>query len=171
MKMKQLLIVAIATVATVSQAQDSSPVRLDIRAGVQFPISADLSGMFYGIGLDFNFTKSLLPNSETYISVDWITKNTTGNRNSMFPILLNQRWHLAMKDTGNDRPMSTYAFAGVGLAILDFGSSATVLAGRAGLGANFNESIFGEVALVLTSRAKGTSIQGNHIGLYLGYRL
>lgn len=166
--MKKLLIIATVAVATVAHAQESSPIKADIRAGVQFPASADLSGTFWGLGVDLTFDKSLLRGSETFLSVDWVTKSSRNNRNNMFPIMLNQRWQL--QQAGMESPVSTYAFAGVGLAIVDFGVSSTVLAGRIGLGANFSPNVFGEAAFIITSRAKTTDIQGNHFGLYIGYR-
>lgn len=166
--MKKLLIVAALAVGACSYAQNN-PVSLDVRGGIAFPASGDLSGTFWGLGADFTLDRSLLNRGQTFISADWITKSTKVNRRHMFNFALNQRFELnPISDTNPNR---TYGFLGVGAAILDFGTSATVLSARGGLGMDFSPNIFGEVSYVITTRGKGHNRVGNHIGLYLGYRM
>lgn len=168
--MKKLAILAAAAGFVAGAHAQTIETSISVRGGVQFPTTADLNGVFWGLGADVNLSGvSLMRNGTTYISVDWISKNLKFNRNFVIPICINQRFPL---NTTPDTMMgpNTYAFFGVGAAIIDIGTASTQLCARAGLGADFSPSIYGEASIVFTGRAKGSGIQGNHLGLWLGYR-
>lgn len=167
--MKKLLIITSLAISAVTFAQSTDEIHTSIRGGFAFPATGDIRGTLWGVGADFELNKSLLHNSTTYLSVDWVTRSTEFNRNHMFPILLNQKWTLSPMSTEN--PYNTYGFIGVGASILDFGQSATVLAARLGVGMDFTQQIFGEATYVVTTKGKGNNKSGNYIGLYLGFRL
>lgn len=173
-KVKKLVVLAAATVgfSAISMAQaDLSAGSFSIRAGVAWPTTANLNGTFIGAGIDYDFGKSLFGGgmgSSTFFSFDWLSKSTSGRRGNIIPIMLNQRFSLATGESEGSLPL--YGFIGVGAAILDFSPTSTQLAGRFGLGANLNTNVFFEGAFVLTGRGKGNNIQGNHIGVYLGYK-
>jgi hypothetical protein len=170
---KKLAILAAATglIAAANAQTTGLETQISVRAGIQFPTTADLDGSFYGFGVDFNLPgqASLFRNATTYFSVDWISKNLKFNRNFIIPICINQRFRLNSPSETMTSPQ-TYAFVGVGAAIIDIGGASTQLCGRAGLGADFNSNVFGEAAFVITGRAKTTNVQGNHIGVWLGYK-
>ncbi len=170
--MKKLIAIAAAAagIATFAAAQNEAVGSFSVRAGVAWPTSSDLSGTFFGLGVDYDFGKSLLggTNGSTYLSFDWITKSTNARRANLYPIMINQKFQLSTSKEEGSLPI--YGFIGVGAAIIDFGQSSTQLAGRIGLGAKVSTNVFFESAFVITGRAKGTSIQGNHIGLWLGYK-
>lgn len=173
--MKKLVVLAAATVgfSAISMAQaEISAGTFSLRAGVAFPTTSNLNGTFIGAGFDYDFGKSLFGGSgvgsSTFFSFDWISKSTAGRRGSIIPFMLNQRFMLSSGETEGAIPF--YGFIGVGAAILDFSPSSTQLAGRFGFGANVSKNVFFESAFVFTGRGKGNNVQGNHIGLYLGYK-
>jgi hypothetical protein len=168
---KLAILAAAAGVVGAASAQGVIETNMSLRGGIQFPTSADLDGQMFGLGFDIGLNQSIsfLRSGTTYLSVDWISKNFKFNRNYMIPVCINQRFKLnTTADTVGGT--NTYAFFGVGAAIIDFGQSSTVLAARAGLGADFSPNMFGELTLVLTTRTKNTNVQGNHFGAYLGYK-
>lgn len=173
-QVKKLVLLAAASVgfSAISMAQDTlSAGSFAIRAGVAFPTTANLNGTFLGFGLNYDFNKSLFGNaqgSSTFLSFDWLSKSTSGRRGNIIPIMLNQRFSLSSGVDDGQIPL--YGFIGAGLAIIDFSPTSTQLAGRFGLGANLNENLFLESAFVITGRGKGNGIQGNHIGVYLGWK-
>lgn len=172
--MKKLVLIAAASVgfSALSIAQDTwSQGSFAIRAGVAFPTTANLNGTYLGLGVNFDFNRSLFGNaqgSSTFLSFDWLSKSSAGRRGNIIPIMLNQRFSLSTSETEGQIPL--YGFIGVGAAILDFSPASTQLAGRFGFGANLNENMFLESAFVFTGRGKGNGIQGNHIGVYLGWK-
>ncbi|MEQ1932282.1 MAG: hypothetical protein ABL962_00185 [Fimbriimonadaceae bacterium] len=170
--MKKLAILAAATgVVGAASAQSVVETNISLRGGVQFPTSADLDGMMFGFGVDVSLNQSIsfLRSGTTYLSLDWMSKNFKFNRNYIVPVCINQRFKLntSAETIGGT---STYAFFGIGAAIIDFGQSSTVLCARAGLGADFSPNVFGEITLMFTTRTKNTNVQGNHFGAYLGYK-
>ncbi len=172
--MKKLVLLAAASVgfSAISMAQDSlSEGSFAIRAGVAFPTTSNLNGTFIGGGLNYNFNKSLFGNGagqSTFFSFDWISKSTSGRRGNIIPIMLNQRFSLSSGEAEGSMPL--YGFIGAGAAILDFSPTSTQLAGRFGFGADLNTNLFFESAFVFTGRGKGNRIQGNHVGVYLGWK-
>lgn len=170
---KKLMALAAATVglATFASAQSDSMNNISIRGGVAWPTSADLSGTLIGAGIDFDLGKSLFGGKGmTYFSLDWLSKSTRGTRGNMFPIFVNQRFML--QEAGNEGSYPLYGFIGAGATVIDFSpGAATVLAGRVGLGAQLNTNFFLEGTFVITGRTRGSNVIGNHIGLYLGYKL
>lgn len=167
--MKNLLVLTAAVCALPAFAQDTTvPYQAAVRAGIQFPVNTDLgSGAFFNIGLDYTFDRSLFSSGQTYLAVDLFAKNTKFDSNQIYTGLLSQRF---MFGTSADQMTRTYGFVGLGLGIIDVNESSTVFAGRLGLGAEFTSQLFAEVSLSLTSRARKTDIQGNFIGINLGYR-
>lgn len=172
--MKKLVVLAAAMVgfSAISMAQsDLNTGTFSLRAGVAFPTTSNLNGTFIGGGLDYDFGKSLFGGglgSTTFFSFDWVSKSTSGRRGNIIPFMLNQRFQLSNGEVEGQIPF--YGFIGVGGAVLDFNPSSTQLAGRFGFGASFAKNVFFESAFVFTGRAKRSGIQGNHVGLYLGYK-
>lgn len=168
--MKKLAILAAAAGIVAGAQAQTFDTSFSLRGGIQFPTTADLNGTFWGVGADVNLIGvNLFKGGQTYVSVDWISKNLRFNRNFIIPIALNQRFALNTTSDTMTGP-STYAFAGLGVAIIDIGNAATTFMGRVGLGADFSSNVYGEAALVLTGRARAGGAQGNHLGVWLGYR-
>lgn len=170
--MKKLIALAAATIgmATFATAQDNNLNNISLRAGVAWPTSSSFHGTFIGAGVDFDFGKSLIGNQGmTYFSFDWLSKNTQGTRGNLFPIMINQRFML--QEETEEGQMPFYGFLGVGMAIIDVAPASTVLAGRLGLGTRINENFFVEGTFVITGRTKSSHVLGNHIGIYVGYKL
>lgn len=169
--MKKLAILAAAAGFVAAGHAQTIDTQISLRGGVQFPTTADLDGSFWGIGADISLLNgvSLFKNASSYVSIDWISKNLRFSKNFIIPICFNQKFQLnTTADTVNGP--NTYAFVGVGAAIIDIGNASTQLCGRVGLGADFSSNVFGEASFVLTGRAKGSNVQGNHVGLWVGYR-
>jgi hypothetical protein len=145
---------------------DLTPYNISIRAGASFAIDgplADQQNMWFGVGVDYNLG-NWLPNATTYISGDWIGKSGSGGHGNYFPICINERFNIGQKDMKNQ----PYAFVGAGIVIMDVTSSNTVGGARFGLGCNFNQNFFGEVALLIGGQADG--VQPTSFGVYVGYR-
>lgn len=148
---------------------DPTPYGFSFRGGVVFPFDNDLSDIsstWLGVGVDFTFTKQFIKNSETYLSADYITKNTSGQRGTFWPLLINQRFYSRRSDPDANR---TYLLAGFGMAIVDVIDSDTVICGRVGLGMELSRQIFVEGSLFFSDRSTGGIITSS-AGLYLGYR-
>lgn len=174
-----LAAIALATIAApgVATAQSmtnmSTPYGLRLRAGIVFGLSDEVkntASAFLGIGADYSFEKSLFPGSETYLSVDWITKTSKGHVN-VIPIMLGQRFLLDRTVSGETAVSRGYAFLSAGPVIIDAPASKTTRIGlRAGFGLEFNEHMFGEFAFLFTDRQKGTGANANTVGIYAGYK-
>lgn len=170
--MKKLIALAAATVgmATLAAAQSDAMNNMSIRAGIAFPTTGDLNGgTFFGAGLDFDFGKSWIGGKgTTYLSVDWLSKSTSGTRGNMFPIHLNQKFWL--QEGTDEGAIPFYGFIGVGATVIDVAPASTVLSGRLGLGAQVNTNFSVEGVIVFTGRTRTSNILGNHVGLYVGYK-
>lgn len=173
--MKKLLITAFAAVSlgasTMAFAQYTSTIGnvavsdLSIRGGFVYGLNTalrDQSTSFLGIGADYRLSR-LVPNAQTYVSFDWITKATTGSSANIFPVCLNERFALSNSAYGQ-----TYAFVGAGVFFNQIGGSNTVLGIRGGVGVDLGPHIFAELTGTLSQVSN--SIQTNTVGLYLGYR-
>lgn len=176
--MKRLLMIGIAaaTVGTAASAmaQSSSaymqrPVGLRLRAGIVWGISDEvrsLGSTLVGVGGDYTFDQSLFSGSETFLSVDWMSRRGDAN---IFPILLGQRFSMS-KDVDVAVQNTTYAFLAAGPVFIDApGMKSTRIGVRGGIGLHFNENIFGEVSILLTDRAKGGG-NASSAGFYVGYK-
>lgn len=144
-----------------------TPVDLSLRAGVNIPVDSgmsDLGNTLFAFGLDYRFGRSLLANGESYLSVDYFTKNFRFEKGSVWPIAINQRFFVGDKATGT----RTYMFAGLGIAVIDVNSTGTTALIRGGIGAELGDSIFFETAGYLSDKVDG--VRANSFAFYLGYR-
>ena len=149
-----------------SDAINAYPYGLSVRFGVGFPIDDNYSNMtnnLLGLGIEYQLNNSLLKTGETYLSLDYLSKDLRGD-NTVFPFLINQRFYSSSKTSGN----RSYAFLGLGVSFVDDAGSTTVLSGKAGLGMELGERIFAEGAVYLGDRAH--NIRPNALAVYLGYR-
>lgn len=169
-----LTIVAAALgVATASsafgQTQDPDalvPVNVSVRLGVGLPIDdnlRDFGSTFLGLGLEYRIDRSLLRTGETYFSLDGF-KSDKSDEGYVIPFTLNQRVYLRQITDGR----RTYAFAGLGVAFIKGDGWDAGVAARGGIGSELGERLFLEGSLTITDRVKG--VNGNLIGIYLGYR-
>jgi hypothetical protein len=146
---------------------DVTPNNIAVRLGVGLPLDSALSD--YGsplldFGVEYQFPNSLLSTGATYFSLDYLGAGTEFN-GGIFPFCINQRFYFSQKGQDSTR---TYGFVGVGGAVVNVHSSNTVLAGRAGLGADVGPAIFFESTLLLTDKQSGVS--GDSVSFYIGYR-
>lgn len=167
--MKRLLVLAGLAASAFAGAQIGTPVNLSFRVGAVFPLHEftrdATANTLIGVGADYYFDRSLFDFGETYISFDWMGRGMNGDKGNMFPICLNQRWYVSGEfEMANRR----YYFLGLGVAIVDVVSTKTVMAARAGLGAELGEHVFGELTFVLSDSASGA--RATSVGAYLGYR-
>jgi hypothetical protein len=144
------------------------------RLGVLLPVDSnlrDLSRTFIGLGIDYTFSNQWVPNGETFVSIDWITRTTGGGRFNLFPLCLNERIYLTQRSNGRNlvgTQGQAYAFLGVGATLFDFNSSTFRFGGRAGLGTSISNNVLAELALYLSTADSG--IRANALGLYIGYK-
>jgi hypothetical protein len=162
---------AVACVCGVASAQtstvDAYPYGISVRFGVGFPIDDNYSNMantLIGAGIEYQLRSPIFKGGESYISLDYFTKDTSGSNGTVFPLLINHRFYTGSKATGN----RTYAFLGLGVSFVDDGASTSVISGKAGLGMELGERIFAEGAVYLGDRA--STIRPNALALYVGYR-
>lgn len=178
--MKRLAAIAIlgtlagASFAQVNNWEFGNPTNIAVRGGIFLPLISDtrdiLGNSAMGLGFDYFLPRAIIPgaNGESSISVDWLAKNTMGKDVNMFPIMVNQRWYnnQGYEGLGDQR---TYFFAGIGMAIISGnGSSKNVLAGRAGIGIEMSEHLFGEAAFLMSSEKNNLAATG--LGVWIGYR-
>jgi hypothetical protein len=124
---------------------DPTPYGFSFRAGGVFAIDDDLNDFadgWFGFGIDYAFTKQYLRDSETFFSVDYITKSSSGEKGTYWPILV---------------------------VIIDLASSDSVIGGRVGFGLELGERIFAEASLFL-SEDNRDGVAATSGGVYLGYR-
>lgn len=148
---------------------DMTPYGFSFRGGIVLPIDSNFRSMstsFFGVGVDYALGTSLFRGSETYISVDWFGRTIRGNRDSVFPINLNQRFSLNKTEEG----MNLYGFVGLGAVVFNLGNSDTRLGGRVGLGTNLNENAFAEAAFYFSDKVKASSTKVTSLAFFLGYR-
>lgn len=152
--------------AQYTSGSDTTLTNIALRLGAVAPLDSRLdrqvNGLF-GFGIDYYLDRSLLKNSTSYISVDWISENIKGNKN-LFPIFINQKFNFG--HSVDSKP--AYGFLGLGVMIVDIDRSGTKLAIRGGVGMELGSSLFLETAVTFSDEVKG--IRGNTIGAYLGYR-
>jgi hypothetical protein len=166
---KLIAVAAAASLSVGALAQFDTPVNLAFRIGYAYPLDSktrDTVRNFIGVGADYFFGKSLIgQNGETTLSFDWLGKSGSGAKGNAFPIMLNQRWYGPARPGTEQR---TYAFLGLGVAIVDVVSTDTVLAARAGYGVELGPKIFAEGTFLFTDDASGA--RATSVGVYLGYR-
>lgn len=148
---------------------DYYPYNFSVRGGIAFPIDDNYSNQassLLALGVEYTFGKSLLPNGETYFSLDYLAKDvrTIGGDGTVTPIAINQRFFLQRRADGN----RTYAFVGLGASFVNYGQSNTVFSGRGGVGLELGPRIFTEATLFLGDNANG--LRPDALAIYLGYR-
>ena len=146
---------------------DLSPTGISVRGGVVLPIDnklEDLGTNLLGIGVEYSLPTPLIRGGgETFLSLDYIAPRIAGDKGSVWPLAVNQRWY-----TGSDALRRSYAFLGVGITFVDTDSSGSTIGVRGGFGTELGDRIFAEVGGFLSDKVKGT--RGSGVGLYLGYR-
>ena len=167
---KRMLLIASLGLAGVAYAQDiGNPVNVAFRLGFGYPID-DVTraqvGNMIGFGGDYFFEKSLLGNTETYLSIDWLGKSLSGAKGNMFPLALNLRWYIGGDYYSANR---TYFHLGAGVAIIDIFGTDSVAMVRSGIGVELGEHIFMEANFVYSDQGQG-GVRATSGGLYLGYR-
>jgi len=161
-----LAITGIAAAAS-GNAIDATPTGLSLRGGVAFPIDGSYSrgqSALINLGLEFELPTPLLSGGETFISLDYQTKGFQGDRGSVFPLCINQRFYGKGRPEGN----RTFGFLGFGVAFVDYTSSTAVVAFRGGFGAELSQNVFVETELTIAEAASG--LRPNSIGICVGYR-
>lgn len=177
--MKQLFygaaIIAAIAGSGVASAQSNTPTMspvsasgVAIRGGFVVPLDdnlRDISKSFVGIGAEYTFTHQYLSNSETYISLDWITKNINSG-DSFYPICVNQRFYTGNSKYGSGR---AYFFVGLGETLYNLGDTSKKICGRGGIGMELGPSVFFEGTAFFAGK-DGLGNSGNAVGAYVGYR-
>ncbi len=166
-----LAIIGLAAVGFTQSSQRSiltTPTNIALRLGLGVSFDddvRDVMGTQIGVGFDYYFDRPLLPNGDTFLSIDWLGRGINGDKGNIFPLMLNHKWYGARNMETYRR---TYAFAGLGVAVMDVESTATVLAARGGLGLELSDNIFVEGVVLLSGSKNGNSATG--LGAYIGYR-
>ena len=146
---------------------DAYPYNLSVRGGIGLPIDENLRDAgksLIAVGADYLLRRSFIKGGESFLSFDYIVKDTKSDKNRIIPIAINQKFYQGVEGQEN-RP---YYFVGLGITFVNEKSSNTVLSGRAGVGLDLGERIFTEATLFLGDRA--ANVRPNLIGLYLGYK-
>ena len=167
---KRMLLIASLGLAGMATAQDiGNPVNVAFRLGFGYPIdnvTRAETGNLIGFGIDYFFEKSLLGNTETYLSFDWLGKSASGGKGNMFPLAINLRWYIGGDYFSANR---TFFTLGAGVAIIDIFGTDSVTMVRSGLGVELGEHIFIETVFVYSDQGQG-GVRATSAGLYLGYR-
>ncbi len=167
-----LTVVATSGVAGAQYNQtklDVKPAGVTFRGGAVLPVDnklRDVSNLFIGLGAEYMFTHQFLSNSETYLSIDWFGKSSSGEKGNLFPVCLNQRFYTGSSRYGTGR---SYYFVGAGVTFIDVGNSTDKLGVRGGVGTEIGPSVILEVAGYLSGK-DSDGVSGTAVGAYIGYR-
>lgn len=145
---------------------DLQPVGVTVRGGVVLPLDSTLERLnnsLIGIGIEYQMNRSLLSKGETFIALDYFTPRVAGNKGSVWPLTINQRWY-----TDENALRRRYYFLGIGASFIDIVNSETAIGVRGGFGAELGDRIIAEVSGYLSDKAGGA--RANAVGVYLGYR-
>ena len=167
-------IVGALSLSGVSAAQgtapDFYPMNMSFRLGGVFPLDDrldDLGNSLFAFGIDYRLSKPLLPNGETFVSLDWFFGSTTGQKGNVLPLNLNHKWYTSQEAAEGAK--RTYVFLGVGAVFIDLVSSDTVFGARVGAGMELSTNVFVEGTFFISDRASG-NVRSNAFGAYIGYR-
>jgi hypothetical protein len=151
--------------------RDYTPSNFSFRIGGAFPIDdnlSDLGNSLFAAGIDYRIDRPFFPNGETFFSVDWFGRTTSGTKGNVFPVNINHKWFTNPLPTSEDR--RSYFFAGVGAVFIDVASAAdTVLGARAGVGLELGPYFFAEGAFYISDKSGG-NVRSTAAAVYLGYR-
>ncbi|HWD41611.1 MAG TPA: hypothetical protein VG944_22400 [Fimbriimonas sp.] len=159
-------VAALGFVNVAHAQEDYTPVNISVRAGVALPLDSSLSDFgspLLALGVEYQLPRPLLSQGDSYVSLDYMTANTLFSH-GVVPFCLNQRFYLSNAKLGR----RTYAFLGVGGAVIDIDHSGVGLAARGGFGADLGDAIFFEVAGLITDKISGAT--ADSVAFYLGYR-
>lgn len=146
--------------------QDLTPVNVTVRLGVALPLDSaltDVGSTLIDLGAEYTIPTPLIKGGETYLSVDYWAKGIRGDKGSVVPLFLNQRWYRP----GNQIRRG-YLFLGAGVDFIDTTSSNTAVGLRGGIGQELGEHIIAEVSGWLSDRAGNA--RANAVTFSLGYR-
>lgn len=145
---------------------DLTPVGVTVRGGVVLPLDSTLESLgnsLIGIGLEYQLNRSYLPKGETFVALDYFSPRVAGDKGSVFPLTINQRWY-----TDENALRRRYYFLGIGASFIDIVNAETAIGIRGGFGAELGDRLIAEVAGYLSDKAGGA--RANAVGVYLGYR-
>ncbi len=177
--MRNLLIAGCAlsllTVSAVASAQDSTggtlpnvtPTDVSVRLGGVFALDGPLRNiqkLWFGAGLEYQFSRELLPNATTYLSADVAVQSGSGKQGNYFPVCINERWYFDQSGHGR----RAYFLAGAGVCVMNVTTSNVTGALRTGFGYEFSSNVFAETSLLITGQVDG--FQGTSVGVFVGYR-
>lgn len=155
------------------ETRDYTPHGFSFRIGVNLPIDEELSdalgNSLFAFGIDYRIDRPFFPNGETYFSVDWFGRNSTGQKGNLFPVNINHKWFTTATGLPTSGDNRSYFFAGVGAVFVDVVQSDTVIGARAGVGVELGPYFFTEGAFYVSDRANG-NIRATSAAIYLGYR-
>ena len=166
-------VIAAFGICAVASAQQEpavyDPVNFAVKAGVALPLDSnlsDVSGSFMALGVDYKLPQSLIQGADTFFSLDWFSKGFQGEKTNILPLMINARYYTsADKEEGRRK----YVFLGVGVDFIDIYASSTVVAARAGFGAELGANIFTEAAVYIGDQATG-GIHPNAVAAFIGYK-
>mgnify|MGYP005836293567 CR=1 FL=1 len=152
--------------AQVDRITDATPYNFSFRGGWVLPIDdklSDFADSLIGIGVDYIPPTQFLRGSETFFSIDYIFKSTSGKKGSIFPIHVNQRFY-----SDPATKMGSYWLVGVGAHVFDIEGTKTGFGGRVGLGVRMSDQLFLESSAFFSEEVK--NVRNVSIGVHVGYR-
>lgn len=144
-------------------------VKLSVGIPYENALRRGLGTTLTGFGVEFQPTRSLLRNSETYFSGEIFLRDLGASNGYVIPIFVNQRFYNSNVVTANVRRQ--YAFAGIGFAFTDAdnqGGTSGGLALRGGIGSEIGDRLFFEAAIMFG--ATEDNVRPNIISFSGGYR-
>jgi hypothetical protein len=145
-----------------------TPTDIQVRGGIFIPFDTnlrDVSDNFGGLGVDVLFPQEYLPNSKTYLSVDWLAKSFSGSHGNIIPVCINQKFYGKPVDGHN-----VYLFVGLGATFFDVYGSDTRLGARAGVGYDLSQNVFLEGTFYWSDKSNNGDVSNIGAGFYIGYR-
>ena len=163
-----LAICGISSAQVVGSTTDLGLTGFSVKGGGLLSVDSDLRDFSKTLGLlgvEYRIPTSFLHGGETSLSADFIFKSLSGDRGTIVPILINQKWFLKSPEGGKRK----YAVLGAGVSIVDISTSNSVFTLKGAFGVELSDQIFVE-AVGYISEKSSSDARINSIGLVIGYK-
>ncbi len=157
-------ILAVSGSAVAQTSFDPTPYNFSFRIGGSLPQDGAVRGakdFWNAIGVDYNFTTSVLKTGNGFISLDAVSTEFLGEGDAMWSLMLGNRF-------ASNTEEGPYFVAGLGALFTDFVDNKTTFGAMIGGGVRFGQSVFVEGRFTYGRKIDG--FDPSSIGVFVGYR-
>lgn len=146
---------------------DPTPSGIGFRIGIAIPSDSalrDIDDTWTSLGVDYNIENSILRTGNSFISLDYFSKNLSGTGGQVWNLMLGNRFFPNTTAGG----YNLYFLAGLGTVVLDGDDREFKFGGIIGAGLELGPALFMEGRYSVSEKVDG--INPGMLGIYLGYR-